>query len=310
MAGQHPPITRRSVNIDFEPLADGQWAPGGYFEDILNVISYFFPVGEKYFIDSVRYYEDRISDPVLRQQAKDFIFQEAMHSAQHARSNRILDQTRSYGEKIEKISRLLLFKTRWFTPHATQLAITCALEHFTALLSNYLLGRLDSFISLSEPGFGALWAWHAVEETEHKAVCFDVYQHIFGKGLLSYLNRVLAMVIVSLCFLGAVIFGIYFVHKGRRRAEAAAPEQAKRKHRSEAQRKKKSPFRQIWRLIGRSVPARLYFNYYKPSFHPWDHDNAHFIAAWKQAYPDMGLKKQLAPLPPDDLQEEAPVGGS
>jgi predicted metal-dependent hydrolase len=39
------------------------------------------------------------------------------------------------------------------------------------------------------------------------------------------------------------------------------------------------------------IPWRQYFSYYKTSFHPWDYDNSHFVAAWKQRYPDFGLAK-------------------
>lgn len=301
MTLHRPAIVRRKVRIDFDQLADGHWAPGGYFEDLLNIMSYFFPIGEKYFIDSVQYYEDRITDPVLKGQAKDFIYQEAMHTKQHIRSNVVLDQTRPYGSKIEKISKLLLVKTKWFTPRATQLAITCALEHFTALLSHYLLSRLDSFIALSDPSFGSLWAWHAVEETEHKAVCFDVYQHIFGKGILSYLNRVFAMIVVTISFLVAIVIGIYFIKKSQsnRPQEHLATDDSTED--SEAAKKRKTPYRQLVRLMKRSVSPNLYFDYFRPSFHPWDHDNSHFIEEWKRAFPDFGSSPRNKPHSNQDL---------
>ena len=216
MTPERPSIVRRRVNIDFGELKRGRWTSDqSYFEDVLNAISYFFPIGEQDFIESVQHYEDRISDPVLKSQVKDFIYQEAMHSKQHLRSNVVLDQMHSHGDMISKVSEVILYKTRWFMPWATQLAITCAIEHFTALLSHYLLSRLDSFLSLSDSTFGALWAWHAVEETEHKGVCFDVYQHIFGKGILSYLHRVGVIAMVSICFLTVAIIGIFILRMGQ-----------------------------------------------------------------------------------------------
>jgi predicted metal-dependent hydrolase len=42
-------------------------------------------------------------------------------------------------------------------------------------------------------------------------------------------------------------------------------------------------------LLYELVPWRLYFSYYRPSFHPWDHDNSRFVAEWKQRYPGFGL---------------------
>lgn len=278
---ERPPIIRRRVDLDFGQLDDGRWTSGGaYFEEILNVVSYFFPIGERYFIDSVQHYEGRITDPVLKAQVKDFIYQEAMHTKQHIRSNRVLDQTHSYGQAIAKISDVLLYKTRWFMPKATQLAVSCAIEHYTALLSHYLLRTLSSFVSVSNSSFGALWAWHAVEETEHKAVCFDVYQYVFGKGIFSYLHRAVVMAVVSLFFLSAIITGLFFIKKGGRKP---LPAQIKQKAPQQ-----KSSYRQLWRLISRSMSPKLYFDYYRPSFHPWDHDNSHLVEEWKQAFPDFG----------------------
>ncbi len=31
-----------------------------------------------------------------------------------------------------------------------------------------------------------MWLWHAIEENEHKAVAYDVFEGVFGKGLKAY----------------------------------------------------------------------------------------------------------------------------
>ena len=293
MKPEPPSIIRRRVNFDFGELENGRWTSSkGYFEDVLNVISYFFPIGEQYFIESVQHYEDRITDPVLKTQVKDFIYQEAMHSKQHARSNVVLDQMHTHGDRIARISEIILYKSRWFTPKSTQLAITCAIEHFTALLSNYLLSRLELFLSISNSSFGTLWAWHAVEETEHKAVCFDLYQHIFGKGILSYLHRVAAMAFMTVCFLTMAIVGIFILKKGQAKAKdgggAPSPTSA------ESKPNKQSSYTRLWRLIRESMSPERYFEYYKYSFHPWDYDNSHLVEEWKRTFPEFGTRLEKA----------------
>ena len=60
-----------------------------------------------------------------------------------------------------------------------QLAITCAFEHFTALLGGYILRHPEVLSTLDEDAM-KLWVWHAIEEIEHRAVAFDVYQEIYG----------------------------------------------------------------------------------------------------------------------------------
>ena len=60
-----------------------------------------------------------------------------------------------------------------------RLAITVALEHFTAIMADELL-RNPEYEKLMDPEHAKLWLWHAVEETEHKAVAFDVYRAVGG----------------------------------------------------------------------------------------------------------------------------------
>jgi len=47
-----------------------------------------------------------------------------------------------------------------------------------------------------DENFKQLWRWHAIEETEHKAVAFDVYQAVGG----GYFRRVFNMLIVTIMF--------------------------------------------------------------------------------------------------------------
>lgn len=46
---------------------------------MFDALSLTFPVGERYFIESVRALRDKITDPELQQRVTDFIKQEAQH---------------------------------------------------------------------------------------------------------------------------------------------------------------------------------------------------------------------------------------
>lgn len=271
-------IIRRWVNIDFAAADAGAWSHRNTaFEDALNALSFVFPTGEAYFINSVRYYLQRINDPVLKEQAERFIYQEAMHAREHGRANDELRQFHAYGRQIERLVVPLLAFSRRCMPKATQLATTCALEHFTAMLADCLLRDQQRFIADSDPSFVALWLWHAVEETEHKAVCFDVYQHICGKGAFSYLRRVIVMGAVSLLFLGvlgATFMRMKWERRGGGRAAAA----------------QRSGTPTLGFLL-HDVPLRMYFDYFRPSFHPWQHNNAYLIDEWKARFHDFGLRR-------------------
>ena len=76
-----------------------------------------------------------------------------------------------------------------------QLAMTCALEHFTAMMAELLLNNED-MRELMDPEVRRLLVWHALEETEHKAVAFDVYLATGG----SYRTRIVAMLITTVGF--------------------------------------------------------------------------------------------------------------
>ncbi len=288
-------IVRRRVKIDFDSDAIEHWFPRErQLEIFLNAASFLFPPGEEFFIYSVRRYEDRIKDSVLRNQVQRFIYQEAMHTKEHSRFNQLLVKIYPHGAWIERIVKVWLNLTRWFTPKAFRLATTCAIEHFTALSSDTLLDDQDYFIRHVQPVFAQLWMWHAVEEIEHKAVCFDVYQHVVGKGLIAYLNRVLAMIVAAPLLGLCLLIGASLLKRDLRcdlsniRPEDQAPS-AKRiaGHRSTAG------------VIIAIIRWRLYFDYFRPSFHPWDHNNVHLIDKWKQRFPEFGSSPSESPPYPE-----------
>lgn len=288
MSSTHPPITRRRVDIDFSASPAHRWHGSRKdIETFLNAISFFFPAGERFFIESVQHYQGRITDPALREQVKRFIYQEAMHTKEHARCNHALETAHPYGPRIAKISEFLLMGARRAMPKATQLGITCAIEHFTAIFADRLLSRQNEFIARTDPALAALWMWHAVEETEHKAVCFDVYRHVFGKSPFGYLNRILSMAWTSFWFVLASLIAVALIRKGAKRSKTQQDQGA-------STRGPRSITRYFWNLMTNSVSLRLYLDYYKPGFHPWNHDNAHLVDEWKRRFPNFGSNPDTA----------------
>jgi predicted metal-dependent hydrolase len=280
------PIVRRRVNIEFDSGNERAWlALNNGIEDFLNTMSYYFAPAETFFIQSVQHYQDRIIDPALKIEVGNFIYQEAMHTKQHNKCNHAMAHAHPHGPRITKFVGSLFGVMRRFSPKSTQLAFTAALEHFYAILSDFLLIYQKEFIRISDPSFSTLWLWHAVEETEHKAVCFDVYHHIHGKGPLSYLNRVFAMLLGTLFFAFTLPIALWWIKKDVaikqpapvvNWSQVATPETIEKFERYG-----------FWGFLKQTFPLKAYFSYYKPSFHPWEHDNAHLIAVWKQQFPDL-----------------------
>lgn len=139
-----------------------------------NALSSTFPVGEKFFMTSVRHFRDDTPQP-LRSQIDDFIYQEAMHSREHVVFNR---QAQDVGYDIAPLEDRARRTIAWVKQRSPiqQLAATCALEHFTATLAHDALANPEHLAGATGET-RRLWQWHAIEEIEHKAVAFDTYLH-------------------------------------------------------------------------------------------------------------------------------------
>jgi len=171
-----PQIVVRKPVFDFNTQIAEFW-----FDDdplrtsMLMALSAGFPDGERFFIESVRYFQSQVTDPQLQQDIRSFIGQEAHHAKAHQDLNAFFTQRGYPIDLIEaNIGRLLKFFRKYLSPER-QLAHTVAVEHFTALLSErYMLN--PAVLKSMAPEMAQIWAWHAAEEYEHKSVAFDLYR--------------------------------------------------------------------------------------------------------------------------------------
>jgi len=139
----------------------------------IAVLSAAFPPGERFFIESVRRFRDRVADPELNAAVKGFIGQEAIHGREHDRLNELLvgcGLNTRVPERGVRVGLMLLERCS----ASQQLACTALMEHFTALLGEVLLEDED-FQALGDAEMLQLFLWHALEELEHKAVTYDLY---------------------------------------------------------------------------------------------------------------------------------------
>jgi predicted metal-dependent hydrolase len=229
----------------------------------LNNLSVFFPVGERFFINSLRAHKDFIKDPKLQADARAFYAQEGIHSREHVRYNEMLREQGYPIEQMEKRVEQLLELVTTLTSKRMQLAVTCALEHFTALMADLLLTD-DRLMEGADPTMRRLWRWHAAEENEHKAVAFDVYKAAGG----NYPVRAAAMIGATVIFWAKVL-----EHQVRFMAHDGTVLDA-----SEWYKLGKFLFVEPGGFL-RLIPT--YLSYFRPGFHPWDHDNQALLDAWK-----------------------------
>jgi predicted metal-dependent hydrolase len=225
-------------------------------------LSLFFPVGERFFVSSVRAHQRHVTDEKLAADVRAFCGQEGVHGREHDRYNAMLRQRYPAAAMEKRVAKLLAVVTRTLPPRL-QLAATCALEHFTALMGQFLLTD-PRMLDGAHPAMAALWKWHAAEENEHKAVAYDVFVAAGG----TYGERVLAMVGASLIFWAKVL-----EHQVRMMSHdgiALSPREWRDL---------------VWYLAvepgGLRGVVRHYLAYYRPGFHPNDIDSSHELASWQ-----------------------------
>lgn len=181
------------VNIEvrrFDPATTR--AAGEYFfandpfkTHFMNGLSILFPEGERFFIRSVLAYREQISDPKLLQEIKEFCAQEAQHTLVHEAMNALAAR---YGYPVAKLESWVRRDLRRFSNRGKKsraarraaLAMTVCMEHFTAILAFQVLTNAAATQQGLDPAVQALFKWHALEETEHKGVAFDVYHATNG----------------------------------------------------------------------------------------------------------------------------------
>lgn len=257
-----PAITVRRLPEGPNAATPRHWFDGLAFEThFFNALSSTFPEGERFFIQAVRHYAPQVEDPALQAQVKAFIGQEGQHSREHDGHMALLEAQGFTGlaRANAVLHRICRFYLRVLPRYS--LAVTIAIEHVTAVFAHHLLGEPARWLDRMHPDMQPLWRWHAVEETEHKAVAFDVYRATGGGEVLRALAMLHVMVFMFAEFCGR---HLYLLYVDGVLGDAAG-----------------------WRrgtrfLWGRGGLLRLAFRdllaYLRPGFHPWQRDDRDLLA--------------------------------
>lgn len=236
-----------------------------------NALSATFPRGEAYFIESVKAHREGAS-PKLEAEIRAFVRQEINHTREHVAFNKLAE---NHGYDIKAIDKrveelLAMTKNR---PVIVNLAATMALEHYTAMMAHEFLVNPQHFAK-ADPEVRAMWQWHAIEEIEHKGVAFDTYMHATRNWTpwRRWKLRSLMMLIVSFNF---------FKNRWEDTMNLLAQDGI-------------TGWKARWGLfkyltvtpgvVRRIFPAWL--AYFKPGFHPWDHDDRALIRKYEGEFSD------------------------
>ena len=230
---------------------------------VVAYLSSTFPQGEDFFVRSVRHFADQLTDPELRSRVQGFIGQEVTHGREHHALNERLREMGYPTRRFDRATRLFVTSCeRWLSP-LTCLAITAALEHFTAVFAETLLGDERAQALLGSTEVRSMLLWHAIEESEHRSVAFDVYRAAGGTER----RRIAAMRAITVSFSASTLIYSTLSLLGDRTTYHPA-----RLARSLAA-VRHSPF--LTRAMRRRIRA-----YNRPGFHPDDTDNTALLEHW------------------------------
>ncbi len=255
-------IVPRNRQFDIDEALATNWHGGDAFRTaFFDAMSILFPLGEQFFIDSVKAYRGKIEDGELERRVRGFMAQESIHRREHQRYNETLCRARNVPlDKMEsKVKKRQAFARRHLSP-MQQLSGTVAFEHLTAILADATF-RNPNGLEGADPRMAELWRWHALEETEHKSVAFDVFVAVGGRTM----RRRISMAFVTVEFTQHVIRNMRLLLRDYEGSRV-----------------------KLWGnglkfLFGKQGALRglmrPYLDFYKADFHPWDHDNRALVSS-------------------------------
>ncbi len=237
---------------------------------IYNALSTTFPVGEAFFVESVRAFREG-APAKLAEEIKAFTTQEAIHSREHDAFNRRAADAGYDLTKLEQRVEQRLAITR-SKPPIVSLAATMALEHFTAILAHQLLAN-PRHLAGAEQETADLWRWHAVEEIEHKGVAYDTWLHATRHWPRGKRWKVKAQVML-------------YVTRNFLVDRTAGALELMRQDGVTGARAWASLLTYLWLRPGMfRMIAGAWFKFFLPGFHPWNEDDRHLLAAYDSGAP-------------------------
>lgn len=270
---QSPMIPIRHMRFDFDAKTlDPKFylnaeLASAYFASL----SIFLTFGEDLVIDTARYHRELIQDPLLKQRVTALIGQEAIHSKMH---NELNDALVGLDFPVQ------LFRTwaGWVfdygfnrLPQPMKLSLMAGIEHFTAVLAEYMMKHEDIFFHSRDEKQRAIWMWHMLEESEHKDIAYDVFQSLSNNYALRIAGFFPALITILLLISFASLLVPFY-------------------------RRPKNLIRlSYWKEMPYSIALifglkdgvygstmRHIFDYLRPNFHPNDHDTSAYLSYYKE----------------------------
>jgi len=177
-------ISVRQLRFDFSKIETEQfvWSQSNpEFAIFINALGIHVPFFERFLVQVMRRYRDRIRDPELLEDVQRIIGQESHHAFNFVQWNQAM------ARRYPKVSVLAEEAKGYFEralndkDQKFQIGFTAGYETFTFLAGMIILDRYEAFMGRADPVMRALWVWHQVEEVEHGAVAFDFFKAFYAE---------------------------------------------------------------------------------------------------------------------------------
>ncbi len=283
-----PQLQPRSFSTSQPQIPNRHWVRQDVFATALfNAFSAVFPHGESFMVRSIKPWQNRMPEK-LALDVKNFVEQESAHAREHGNMNQFLADA---GYDLKPLEQTIKGFVRFFRNRSEMLClgVTMCTEHFTSIIGAEVL-KNDHHLAGSDPELHELWVWHAIEEVEHKAVAFDVWQYATRdwSGLRKYAVRCGILTLVTISFL---------INRTRGQMQLLSQDGI-------------PAGRAIRGLVahgfGRGGLARNIFkpwlSFFRPGFHPWDLDDRALLAKGELTLADIAKTKVIAVEAPTDIE--------
>ena len=262
---QVDPVVRTKLDFKLDEVPRFWFGGDAFRTRMFDALSLTFPDGERYFIESVRLFRDKITEPDLKQRVADFIRQEAQHGLAHDKMNQVMkDQGMPVDQFIHFLTRLFKSELKNRSPQYN-IAMTAAAEHLTALMAETFYSKKET-LKDAHPYVRALLAWHSIEEMEHRDVAFDVMKQV---GEVPESTRKFALAFTTVMMFNFTLYraNVMLEHDGFTRLERF-----------------KMVAKGLPWFVGKkgifSAMRSQYLDWFKKDFHPSQHPVIHQYQTW------------------------------
>lgn len=175
-------IEVRPLRFDYSKIEmqDPVWSRSDpLFSIYINALGIHVPYFERFLVKAFRNIRDKIEDETLKKDVTAIIGQEAHHGRNFIEFNKFLAKRYPCASKLDKHAKDFFEERLTKDTQKQQIGYIAGYETFTYLGGMIVLDGYDKWMKDADPVTRSLWLWHQVEEVEHGAVAFDVYQYFY-----------------------------------------------------------------------------------------------------------------------------------